>query len=123
MGIFVIVNSETGEVESGCPQCGIVDMGDSSDASIIPLDQGHTAIEVTMEEKGEFAEAKVLGEGGHFEYGMKLDMRKAAGKLEEREKVEVPIEAEGIGGKEIIAVEEKPVGIIVERSSSPKRVT
>ncbi len=52
---------------------------------------------------------------------MKLDMEKASSMLDQREKVEAPIEIDGIGGKEIIGYEEKPVGIVVERELSPEK--
>jgi len=62
-----------------------------------------------------------VSESGHLEYAMKLDMEKASSMLDQREKVEAPIEIDGIGGKEIIGYEEKPVGIVVERELSPEK--
>ena len=50
-----------------------------------------------------------------------IDMNKASRKIGDREIVDVPIEIDGIGGKEIIGYEEKPVGIVVERELSSEK--
>lgn len=123
MRTYLVVNKETGELESNCGVCGFNGIGNNDDPDIITIDDNHTVVEVTQDELDSMAASLVSPDDVHLVYGAKVNIEKSAKKLEMREKVEVPVEAEGIGGKEIIAVEEKPVGIIIERSPSPKRVT
>lgn len=116
MRLFLVVNKETGEMESFCSVCSFNGIGDTDNPDIIQSDENHTIVEITQEEMDAMAASLISNEETReVKYGAKLDPKKMKPALSEREKVEVPIEAEGIGGKEIIAYDEKPVGIVVER--------
>ncbi len=116
MRLYLVVNKDTGELESFCEVCGIKGMGNNDDPAIIPVDENHTAIEVTQEELDAMSASLREGKEPHIiEYGAKLDPAKMKPTLDERQKIDVPIEAEGVGGKEIIGYDRKPVNLITER--------
>lgn len=119
MRLYLVVNKDTGELESLCEVCGIQGIGNNDDPAIIRVDESHTAIEVTQEELDAMAASLREGKEAHIiEYGMKLNPVKMKRTIDERAKVEdlsKPIEVEKPGGKEIIGYEEKPESIIAER--------
>lgn len=113
---FMVVNKDTGELESFCEICGIKGIGDTDDPAIIQTDDNHTAIEVTQIEVDAMSASTREGKEPHIiEYGAKLDPEKMKHTIADREKVDVPIEIDGVGGKEIIGIERKPVEIVTER--------
>lgn len=123
MRLYLIVNKDTGELESFCEVCGLRGMGNNDDPAIIPIDDNHTVVEVTQEEWDAMSASLREGEEPHIiEYGAKLDPAKMKPTLDERQKVDVPIEAEGIGGKEIIGYDRKPVNLITERKKEIKDI-
>lgn len=141
---YVIVNSETGLMDDRCPYCAFLSMsGDFDDDEVgvfenQPVPEGHIMIEVMSAEMDDIRKVKyqvvrngeivILDESEVVDNEERLsapkepkymiDIGKATPKLKNRAKVEdqsKPIEAEGIGGKEIIGYDEKPIGIVVER--------
>ena len=146
----MIVNSETGVMDDGCPYCAFLSMsGDFNDDEVgvfesQPVPEGHVMIEVMSAEMDDIRKVKyqvvrngeivMLDESevvnneerlsAPKEPKYKVNIEKAAPKLEDRAKVEdlsKPIEAEGLGGKEIIGYDEKPVWIVVERELSVEK--
>lgn len=116
---FMVVNKNTGEIESSCEVCGIKGIGNNDDPAIIQIDENHTVIEVMQDEVDAIAASLTEGKEPHIiEYGVKLDPAKMKRTLDERGKVDdttKPIEVEKPGGKEIIGYEKKPENIITER--------
>lgn len=110
----VIVNKITGEIDPDCPICGYGISGDYTDFDNF-VDVDHLKIEITNEEHLEFVASVSIDEKRKAAYTKKIDTKKAAQKLGDRLTIDVPIEIEGPGGKEIIGFEQKPEGIIVER--------
>lgn len=125
MRLYLVVNKDTGELESFCEVCGIKGMGNNDDPAIIQVDENHTAIEVTQEELDAMSASLREGEEPHIiEYGVKLDPERMKRTLAEREKVKDlsrPIEVDGIGGKEIIGYEDKPENVLVEREKKESK--
>lgn len=142
MPIYAVVNKSTGQFDTNCEHCSIRSISgggiDDTDVQIFEaaaMDDGHAMIEITSMEREELIKIKYMVERngevfttyeqGELEYFERenasrelvseIDMDKASRKIHGREIIEVPIEAEGIGGKEIIGYDEKPVGIVIER--------
>jgi len=141
----VIVNKETGEFDDNCSVCSIGLFSADADFEIIEslqCDDTHSVFELTEEEyrlmnssmdmeevtrtkkvydpeSEQFVEISFVRLIPH--YSLKVDISKAQKRIVQRDRVDVPIEVEGIGGKEIIGYETKPVGIVVERELSTKK--
>lgn len=148
MPVYAIVNRLMVEFDDNCSFCGIASISgtrvNDSDVEAFEaaeLDENHMRVEITNEErmnlvKREYVverEGKVFktldpADLDYFEREaaasvpvFKIDPGRAEGKIEDREKVEVPIEIDGPNGKEIIGYEQKPVSIVIERDKSEKQ--
>lgn len=128
---YVIVNRSTGEIENDCPHCLVGRIPDTQDLSLLDIDGEHIILEVTREEYESISRSIVYTyeENGEVKqsadrpldvvaptpsYSLRVEMENAAQRIDKRRHEETPVEAEGYGGKEIIAHEEKPVGVLVE---------
>lgn len=145
MPVFAIVNSQTGEYEYGCPDCYMLSISSGDDKEEIEqfrisqsIPDGHTLIELTSDELIELRKINFIVKRNNEEIVLenikeltleeqdtagrfhpnKLDKSKMTPKLEDRPKIRVPIEADGIGGKEIIGFQEKPESVIIERNAT-----
>lgn len=148
MPIYAVVNKATGQFDADCEHCAIRSISgggiDDRDVRVFEsaaTDDGHVMIEISSAEREELIKIKytverngevfTTHEQGELEYFERekasrepaavIDMNKASRKIEDREIVDVPIEIDGIGGKEIIGYEEKPIGIVVERELSSEK--
>ena len=74
-------------------------------------------VEITPQERDLLRERN--GETNEKTY--KIDTTLGRKTLSERPNRAMPVETEGIGGKEIIGYETKPVGIVIERELSPEK--
>lgn len=117
----VIVNSITGEIDADCGICGYGVSSDYSDFENFNAPD-HSIIEINNDEHTAIIESLTVDEKGIVTLGAKIDIEKARMKLEDRLKVDVPIEIDGMGGKEIIGYELKPEGIVVEKGKDDKTV-
>lgn len=125
---FVIVNENTGNLDDG----HLCYCSNDADMDTWEVEPGYRLIEVTGEEHRALGLYDIIGtrdgkqvvldaknlrpeDNPHGERKYKLDMQKLERNVADRPRVAVPIEAEGIGGKEIIGYEEKPESVITER--------
>jgi len=142
MPVFAIVDSETGEYEYGCPDCYILSVSGGDDKEEIEqfrtsqsIAEGHSLIELTSDELPELRRINFIVSRNNEEIVLedmkeltleeqdtaerfhpnKLDKSTMTPKLDDRPRILIPIETDGIGGKEIIGFEEKPESIIIKR--------
>lgn len=149
MKYWMFLDASTGQIEKGCSSCGFLSSNSMSedDLDIYPLHEDHKILEVSEAEFMALQETVLIVErdGQEIRLESPLDFQEgdnpigteaamlpdldALGdiklqdriKLSDRPIVEAPIEAEGIGGKEIIGYETKPVVIVIERELSTKK--
>lgn len=114
-----IVDKTSGQMHVDCPLCGL-----RQTAEYREFDDGiHVMVEVTDEEQEQFWLSLHDDENSRTRIGLKLDTAEMPTKLEERAKVQgKPIEAEGIGGKEIIGYEEAPKPIKMLSTKDGKEI-
>ena len=145
MPIYAKVDSTTGEFhERDCGECGILTISGYFDIDDEEIEvfkssnssEGHTIVEISSEEKDKFAEIVVTVERGDkrieippdeniaddverksmtVEHKYKVDLSRSTTDLIDRSVIDIPIEAEGIGGKEIIGYQQKPEVIVTEK--------
>lgn len=126
---FAIVSEKTGNLEDG----HICYCSNDSDMDNWKVESGYKLVELTSEEHFRLGLLDIVamrdGEqvivtaedvksddnaGPVFKH--KIDTGKLERNVKDRPKIDVPIEIEGIGGKEIIGYEQIPVTIVIERT-------
>lgn len=130
---FAIVREEKGSLEDG----HLCYVGNDSDMDSWKVEPGYKLVELTPEEhtslslldivverdgKEVVVEAKEIRSDDNAK-GVKkyeIDVGKVTKYVKDRLKVDVPIEIDGIGGKEIIGYELKPETIITEKAEKIK---
>ncbi len=146
MPIYVKVDAVTGEFhERDCSECGILSISGDYDPSDLELQgfkisnasQGHIIVEILPNERDMFAQIAVTVQRNgkeievpynenimdeaerksmRVEKKYKIDLSKMTTDLKDRAIVDVPIEIDVMGGKEIIGYERKPESIVTERN-------
>lgn len=145
MPIYVKVDAATGEFhERDCSECGILSISGEYDHSDLELQefknanasQGHIIVEISPKERDMFAQVVVTVQRNGKEIEVpynenimdeaerksmsvekkyKIDLAKMTTDMKDRAKLDVPIEIDVIGGKEIIGYELKPENIVTEK--------
>ena len=111
----VIVNKNTGEIDAECGICGYGVCADYDDFDRFN-DPDHVMIEITDAERTAIVTSVVVDANRKVSTNAKLDLSKSEQKLKDRVQIDVPIEIDGIGGKEIIGFDKKPESIITEKT-------
>lgn len=112
---YMIVDNTTGRVEGECSICKLGTCCDASDIERFD-DANHKIIEITDEEHLAVVASVRVDENFKVETTALPDMGKAAKFLKDRVQIDVPIEIDGPGGKEIIGFDKKPESIITEKT-------
>lgn len=115
----VIVNKNTGEIDADCGICGYGVCADYDDFDRFN-DPDHIMIEITDTERTAIVTSVIVDENRKVSTNAKLDLSKVKQKLKDRVQIDVPIEIDGIGGKEIIGYDQKPETIITEKTKKTK---
>ena len=129
---YAIVNKITGELDNNCSVCAIGVVPNDELLSVFAIDDNHTILEITDEERAALI-ASVVDTNNpdrtkdfntkeeilipNYTYASKFNPDKIVQRLDDRVKVDVPIEIEGPGGKEIIGFEQKPESIIIKNNT------
>lgn len=129
---YMVVNKNTGEMDDNCGRCSIGIVAGYKDFEAFNLDDSHMIVEISYDEfevMNSSVKYKIIEDGKEVVlddfpldilaepfYSKKLDVTKVKTKLDDRLKIDIPIEIDGIGGKEIIGYERKPESIVTERN-------
>lgn len=114
-----VLDKTTGQMHADCGICGL-----RQTAEYREFDDGiHVMVEVTDEEQEQFWLSLHDDENSRTRIGLKLDTAEMPMKLGDRDKVQgKPIEADGIGGKEIIGYDEAPKPIKLLSTKDGKEI-
>ncbi len=145
MPIYAKVDALTGEFhERDCGECGILSISgvfDPSDSELQEFkatnaSQDHAMVEISPKERDMFAKIVVTVQRNgkeievpynenimdederksmRVEKKYKIDIAKMTTDMKDRAKMDVPIEIDVMGGKEIIGYEQKPESVVTER--------
>jgi len=128
---FAIVKKTTGGIEDG----HLSYVSQDSDIDLYKIDDEHALVELTPEEFSELslvdiatnrdgketiitAEELTPQDNPRAVIKYRIDTDKLIRRIDDRPKIQIPIEIDGIGGKEIIGFHEKPESIIIERNAT-----
>ena len=130
---FAIVSEETGSLEDG----HLCYISNDADMELWKVEPGYKLVELTPEEHRNLGLLDIVTErdgkevvitaeeiksedNARPEFKYKIDTEKMHRYVEDRIKIDVPIEIQGPGGPEIIGFEQKPETIVTERTEKTK---